>query len=388
MKIKIPVRAFVALILSFIVVISVTTLYTLRDVYGVVSPTLAKKLSEINNIVDSDFYFDKNNKEIEEAIASGYISGLGDKYAAYYSKDNATVLKNKYKGDTHGIGMLCVNTEDSQIYVWRVYSGGSAANAGLKSGDIITAVNGIEVTKTSYNDSIKSLQGKSGKKSDITYLRNGKEKTVTVTCGDYDIQSIYYNLIKNDIGYIQIIDFNSKTYLQFKNAVEELKKQGAKSYILDLRHNGGGTVDSAANIIDYILPKGDTIYIKNKNGEVVVRNRSTKSYLKAPIVVLADSKTASSSEIIISALRDFGAATIMGTKTYGKSLIQRSYALSDGSLIKLTIGEFVTEKGESYNGVGLTPDIELSPSYANDYEYYFMKDKDDTMLSEAINQLS
>lgn len=388
MKTKFPFRAIIALILCFTVIISVVTAYAFKNIYGAISPSLAKKLSQISNIVDSDYYFNTNDKEIEEAIASGYISGIGDKYAAYYSKDNATVVKNKYKGDTHGIGMLCVNTNNYQIYVWRVYSGGSAQIEGLKSGDVITAINGKSVTKTSYNDCVKLLQGKSGKKVNVTYLRNEKENTVTVTCGDYDVQSVYYNLINNKIGYIQIIDFNSKTYLQFKNAVEELKKQGAKSYIFDLRHNGGGTVDSAAKIIDYVLPKGDTIHVKNKSGEIVVRNRSNKSSLKAPIVVLADSKTASSAEIMISALKDFGAATIMGTKTYGKSLIQRNYALNDGSLIKLTIGEFVTAKGDSYNGIGLIPDIELKPSYSTDYEYYFLAPENDTMLISAINQLS
>ncbi len=383
-----PLRAIVALVLSFCVSVSVITVYLLKDIYGSISPKLAVKISQIKQIIDADYYFETIEENVMDGISSGYISGIGDKYAAYYSKDNATVVKDKYKGNAHGIGMLCVNTKNLEIYVWRVYNGSSAQSAGLINGDIITYINGKSVSQMGYSKAVKKLQGKTGKTTELTYVRDGISHTANVTFGNYDAQSVFYNVIDDKIGYVQITDFNSKTYLQFKTAIEELKKQKVKKYIFDLRHNSGGTVDSAAKILDYLLPEGEIIHVKNKSGDVTVRNRSDKNYLNAKIVILADNKSASASEIMISAMKDFGAATVMGTKTFGKSLIQRTYVLSDGSMVKLTVGEYVNSKQESYNGYGLNPDIELVPDYNSDYEYYFMNVENDSMLNAAVNQLS
>lgn len=388
MKAKIPFRAIVAAVLTIFVCGAVIAVYSLKGIYGGIPPKLASKLTEIATVVDSQYYFEADVNAIEDGVASGYMSSIGDKYSAYYSMDSATLLKNKYSGNSHGIGVLCVNTTDSEIYVWRVYSGGEADSVGLKSGDIITHIKGEKVSEMGYNNAVKKLQGKSGKSTKITYLRNGISKTVKVTFGDYDVQSVFYNKVTKQIGYIQIIDFNSKTSLQFQNAVEELQKQGAKKFIIDLRHNGGGTMDSAAKILDYLLPSGDIIHVKNENGEISVRNRSDENCIEAPMVVLVDGKSASASEILVSAMMDFKAATIMGTKTYGKSLIQRTHTLKDGSMIKLTVGEYVKADGSSYNGKGLNPDISLTPSYNNDYEYYFMSEENDGMLKSAIAQLS
>lgn len=388
MKFKIPFRAIVAAFLTIFVCGSVIAAYSLKSIYGAIPVKLAAKLSEISRVVDSQYYFEADEGVVEHGVATGYMSSIGDKYSAYYSKDSAMLLKNKYSGNSHGIGMLCVNTKESEIYVWRVYSGGSADIAGLKSGDIITHIKGEKVSEIGYQKAVKKLQGKSGNTTKITYLRNGISKTVKVTFGNYDVQSVFYNKSTKDIGYIQITDFNSKTSLQFQNGVEELQKQGAKKFIIDLRHNGGGTMDSAAKILDYLLPSGDIIHVKNEKGEISVRNRSDEKCIKVPIVILVDGESASASEIVVSAMKDFNAATIMGTKTFGKSLIQRTHTLKDGSMIKLTVGEYVKADGSSYNGIGLNPDISLTPSYSNDYEYYFMALEDDSMLREAIAQLS
>lgn len=388
LKIKIPVKAIVAIALTIFVCGSVIAADSIKTIYGSIPINLAWKLSEITSVVQDNFYFETDENEIEHGVVSGYISNIGDKYAAYYNEDSATALKNRYSGNSHGIGMLCVNTKDSEIYVWRTFSGGSAENAGLKSGDIITHINDKKVSELGYKTAAKKLQGKNGKSTDITFLHNGVSKTATVTFGDYDVQSVYYSLKSKNIGYIQIINFNNKTSLQFQNAVEQLKGEGAEKFIIDLRHNGGGTIDSAAKILDYLLPSGDIIHVKNKSGEISVRNRSDEKFLDAPIVILVDDESASASEILVSAMKDFGAATIMGTKTYGKSLIQRTFTLKDGSMIKITVGEYIRADGTSYNGIGLEPDIHLTPSYNNDYEYYFMSDKEDSMLLSAIAQLS
>lgn len=388
MKVKIPFRAVVAIVLTVFVCGAVISAYSLKNIYGGIPLKLAAKLSEIARVVDSQYYFEANENDVEQGVASGYMSSIGDKYSAYYSKDSATVLKNKYSGNTRGIGMLCVNTKEDEIYVWRVYSGSAADNAGLKSGDIITHVKGDKVSDLGYQTAVKKLQGKNGETTKITYYRNGVSKTIKVEFGNYDVQSVFYKKSTKQIGYIQITDFNSKTSLQFQNAIKELQDDGAKKFIIDLRHNGGGTMDAAANILDFLLPEGEIIHVRNESSEVSVRNYSDESCINAPIVILVDSKSASASEIMVSAMMDFDAATIMGTKTYGKSLIQRTHTLKDGSMIKLTVGEYVKPDGSSYNGEGLNPDISLTPSYSNDYEYYFMTEETDSMLKSAIAQLS
>lgn len=377
-----------AIVLTVFVCGAVIAAYSLKNIYGGIPLNLSAKISEITRVVDSQYYFEPNQNDVEHGVASGYMSSIGDKYSAYYSKDAATVLKNKYSGNTQGIGVLCVNTKESEIYVWRVYSGSAADSAGLKTGDIITHIKGEKVSEIGYQNAVKKLQGKSGESTKITYLRKGVSKTIKVTFGNYDVQSVFYEKSTKQIGYIQITDFNSKTSLQFQNAIKALQEDGAKKFIIDLRHNGGGTMDAAANILDYLLPEGDIIHVKNESGAVSVRNRSDESCVKAPIVILVDSDSASASEIMVSAMMDFDAATIMGTKTYGKSLIQRTHTLKDGSMIKLTVGEYVKSDGSSYNGEGLNPHISLTPSYSNDYEYYFMTKEEDSMLKSAIAQLS
>lgn len=388
MKIKMPVRAIVALLLTLCVIVSVLTANALKDSYSSISLVLANKLNKIDKIVNTEYYFKVNQAELENSIVNGYVEGIGDKYASYYSESDADAISDKYNGNTNGIGMFCVNTPKSEIYVWRVYSGSAADIAGLKSGDVITKINSKNVSEIGYTTATEMFKQKAGTTVKITYLREDKSYNTTVTCGVYDTQSVYPYLLNNKYGLIQIITFNAKTYLQFKNAVEELKKQGAQSYIIDLRHNGGGTVDAAANIIDYLLPECDTIHIKDKNGKVSVRNSSDKSYIKEPIVILTDDKTASSAEILTAAMQDFGRASVIGTTTYGKSLIQRAYSLGDGSVVKLTIAEFVRRDGSSYNDIGIKPDIEINPDYSSNYEYYFSDLKNDSMIKAAINQLS
>ncbi len=388
MKINLPFRGFVALFLIFTVSVSVISISLFKGQFSAVDLATAKKISEINRLVEQDYYFDVDSDAVTDGMISGYVDGLGDKYAAYYNLDTSAQQTDALNGDTHGIGIIAVESKEREIYVYKVYRDSPAAEAGIKSGDYIVAVGDRKVSKIGFKKAVESIQGSVGKKIKLTLRRGDKEYKATVKCADTDMQSVYsYVANATSFGVVQIIGFNKKTYPQFKAEVDSLIKENVTGLILDLRHNTGGTVETAAKMLDYLLPECNTVHVKYKDGKVKVRNKSDKDSLDLPCIILTDGNTASSSEIFVSVMRQQGKAVIMGSKTYGKSLIQRSYNLSDGSKVKFTIGEFVPENGESYNGIGITPDIQVDAGLSSSHDYYFLCEADDKVLQSAIEYM-
>ncbi len=390
MKFKLPIRACIAIILTFAVCTSVTTAYFLKNKLIGIDYNTVTKISEISNLVEKEYYLDIDSQKLSDSIVSGYVNGLGDKYAAYYSLDTSSAQMDSINGDTHGIGIIAVEDPITRdIFVWRVYRDSPAESAGIKSGDHIINVNGEKVTEIGFTAAVNKIQGGVGKKSKLTLSRGNKTFTAEVECAETDMQSVYSYVPKGtNIGVVQVIDFNKKTYPQFKAEVSYYVDTGAEGLIIDLRHNNGGTVDTAAEMLDYLLPECNTIHVKYKDGKVQVRDTSDASSVDLPIVILTDGNTISASEIFTSVMKQQENVTVIGQKTYGKSLIQRTYKLSDGSLVKFTIGEFVPATGESYNGIGITPDIVIEPEYTISYNYYFLTPDKDKVLAAAIKHLS
>ena len=387
-RFKFPIKALAASIISFTVIIAVLITAFLRNTVLSMDYNLALKLSEIEGLVSRDYYFSVDDAELSDAVMTGYMKGLKDTYANYYTKENAQKQIADLKGDSFGIGALMVYLSDENaLYVWKVYDNSSANAAGLKSGDYIVKVNGKTVYELGYNGAINAIRGEKGKQITLTVLRNNQYKSLKVSCAENDVQSVYSKLLQKKYGYVEVIDFNQKTAAQFKVAVDELQNEGAKALIIDLRHNGGGTVASAADMLNYLLPKGDTIRVKYKNGKTYVRNRSDKKCVNLPMAILTDGGTASSSEIFCSTMRDFGKAKLIGEKTYGKSVIQRSYNLSDGSRVKFTIGEFIPKSGKSYHKIGLEPDIAVDSGFQNDAGFYLKTPENDKVLLQSIAYL-
>ena len=387
-RFKFPVKALAATVVSFIVIVAVLITAVLRDTVFTMDYHMALKLSEIERLVNRDYYFSVDDSALSDAVMTGYVKGLKDTYANYYTKENAQKQIDSLKGDSFGIGALLVYlSNENALYVWKVYDNGAASNVGMKSGDYIVKVDGMTVKELGYDGALSAIRGEKGKAVALTVQRGTEEKTFKVTLAENDVQSVYSALLQKKYGYVEVIDFNQKTSAQFKVAVDELQKEGIKGLIIDLRHNGGGTVASAAEMLDYLLPKGDTVRVKYKNGKIYVRNRSDKKCVDRPMVILTDGGTGSSSEIFCSIMRDFGKAVLIGERTYGKSIIQRSYNLSDGSRVKFTIGEFVPKSGKSYHKIGLSPDIEVTPDFKDGADFYLKTEENDKVLLRGIEYL-
>lgn len=390
MKLRLPFRAFISIFLTFTVSVSVISIWAFRRKISGVNLKAAEKITEINQLLQEDYYFELNDSAAEDALVSGYVDGLGDKYASYYNLDTSSQQTDAINGDAHGIGVITVENKASEMYVYKVYRDSPADLAGIKAGDVIIAVGKKAVNKIGFSSAVRDIQGTVGKAVNLTIRRGEDDFKVNVKCADIDMQSVY-SYVSGDIGILQILEFNKKTYPQFKAEVDYLMKQNVKGIIFDLRHNTGGTVESAAKILDFLLPECNTVHVKYKDGKIRVRNKSDKDFIDLPFIILTDGSTASSSEIFVSVMKHQKKAVIIGSKTYGKSLIQRTYNLKDGSKVKFTIGEFVLGNGESYSEKGIEPDINVESGLDGSYDFYFLTPENDKVLKAALehmNQLS
>ena len=385
LKIKIPLRGIIAAILSFTVCVAVLTAAVIKKEFMPLRLSTAFKISEIKELVEKDFYFGVDNEKLSEAVVSGYVDGLGDSYSEYYNTSRAEEYNDKLVGESFGIGLIAV-PEKSGLYVWRVYDGGPADTAGIKPCDIITEIGGQPVTELTVSDALELLKGKDEEVKKLKVKRGSEVLNFELKCEDCDVQTVFaYVSDQHNVGRVEVLSFNKKTSTQFKAAVDSLVEMGVKGIVIDLRHNGGGTVESAAQMLDYLLPKGDTLHIKYNDGKIRTRNTSDKNSVDIPFAILTDSKTASASELFACTMRDYGKAVLIGGKTYGKFVIQRTYTLSDGTKVKFTVAEFVSASGESFNGVGLTPDIEVDVGDYDGTLYYFMSETEDEALQRAFD---
>ena len=265
--------------------------------------------------------------------------------------------------------------------------GSPAAEAGILAGDTIISVDGVKYTGSDIDEASNNIKGEAGSTVKIEILRNQQIKVFEITRRKVDINPIVSKKLENDIGYIEITSFDEETADNFKNKFEELKKQGIKSLIIDLRNNGGGLVDQTLKIADYIVPKGNELLITvDKDKEEIIEKAEEDVLIDMPIVVLVNGNTASSSEILAGALKDWEEATIIGTTTYGKGVIQQLLTLRNGAGLKVTIQEYYTPKRNKINGVGIEPDIivNLPEGVEN---HYNLEENQDTQLQKAIEKL-
>ena len=314
-----------------------------------------------------------------------------DKYSAYYSLEEYLAMLAGSQGSAKGIGVYVSGTETS-IVVTYVMPGSPAETAGVKAGDKITAVNGVLVSEVGYNAAVNMVAGENGTPVTLTVERDGTEQDITVIRGDYTAYTVIHSLMEENgekIGYVKIIQFDSITVTQFKNAVEELKASGCEKFIFDLRGNPGGELNSVVAMLDYILPKGPIVHILDADKNETQVYESDANEVTGEMIVLADGNTASAGELFTSALRDYEKATIIGTKTYGKGCGQSFHPLSNGGFITVTSFFYNPPFGENYDGIGIYPDIEveLPKEYKNTNTLIIPKGSD-TQLAAAIAELT
>lgn len=349
---------------------------------------ISKKLESYKKIIDKYYLGDIDESKLEEGAIKGYIEGLGDPYTEYISKEDMEDYIDDTLGNFVGIGIYMVkNTKYDKIQVLSTIKGSPAEKAGVKSGDLILSVDGVEYKADDMTTASNNIKGEEGTKVNIELLRGTEKVKYEITREKIKVNQVEGKVLSNNIGYIQFTSFDETTAEDFKAKYKELEKQGIKSLIIDLRNNGGGIVDQALDIADYMTDKDAVLlYEVDKNGKEKVNKSKNASIINMPIIVLTNENTASASEILAGALKDLGKAKIVGTKTYGKGVIQQILKLSDGSGIKITIEEYQTPNKNKINKVGIEPDekVELPDSVENIFD---VKESEDTQLQKAMEML-
>ena len=348
-------------------------------------------LSKIKKAIDKNFLWqDKIDEEkLKDGAIKGYVEGLGDKYTEYISKDEMKKFTEDINGSFVGIGIYMIADESSgKIIVYHPISDSPADKAGIKAGDIIASVNGVEYGYDDFNTIADHIKGEAGTKVKLVIERDGEKLDFEIVREKIETNPITSKMLEKNIGYLNLPSFDKDVSKKLKEKIDDLIEKGAKSLILDLRNNGGGMVDECTEITDLFLDKDKTIMTtKDKKGNVQKSVTKNKKLYEIPLVILVNENTASASEILTGALKDNNRTKVIGTKTYGKGVIQSVFNLSDGSGLKITTAEYFTPNGIEINKKGITPDIEVKlPDTVK--SVYAVEEKDDTQLKKAIEELS
>ena len=346
------------------------------------------ELSKYRSIIDKYYLGEVNDEDLLEGAIRGYIDGLGDPYTEYISKEEMQEYMEDTLGNYVGIGIYMIKDEKTnRVKVLSPIKNSPAETAGIQPGDLIIAVNGKEYTGDEMTQMSNDIKGEEGTEVTLTILRNNESLEIKVKREKIKVNPVESKVLENNIGYIAFTSFDETTAEDFKSKFEELQKQNIKSLIIDLRNNGGGLVDQAVDIAGYVLDKDSVVlYEVDKNGNEVVEKTTTAPIIDMPIIILTNENTASASEILAGALKDFGKAKTVGIKTYGKGVIQEILSVKDGSGIKITTSEYQTPNRNKINKIGIEPDekVELPDDVTSVLN---VPEDKDTQLQKAIEML-
>ena len=351
---------------------------------------VTKKLEQIQDIIDKKYLFEEkiDTSEEEAGIYQGFLSGLNDPYAVYYTPDELTSFLDETNGSYCGIGALVSqNVQTGVSTIVRVFEGSPAEEAGILPGDALYKVDGTEVIGMDLSLLVNNyVKGEEGSQLTITVYRENSDeyKDITLTRRPIDVQTVSGKMLDDEIGYISVAEFDRVTADQCKSKIEELQGEGMKRLIIDLRNNPGGEVTTVVSMADYILKDGGRILtVANKKGTEETYDAEDGHSLEIPMVVLVNGNSASASEVFTGAMKDYGVATIVGTKTFGKGIVQTLMPLSDGSAIKLTTDHYYTPNGNDIHGKGIEPDVEVELDEEAAQEVVIPEEKDN-QLQKAV----
>lgn len=396
-KVSLGVAATVTLI-AMAVTFSMTMTVSMNMFNNTVSSVKNKermynKLSEVDRYVRANEYFDINDDTLNDTIASGYMLGISDRYARYYSAKAYSERVGLANGRLMGIGVAVVKDPSSgYARIIRVYDNTPATNVGLEVGGFITAIGDTSTRSMSDTAAMTSaLLGEEGSTVSIKYLTPlREEQSFEITHANYTTPSIStVRLMDNGVGYLRIDSFTSGTAVEFRNAVNSLTNQGATSLIFDLRDNSGENLNAALVATDYCVPSGLIAQSQDKGGNVADLRVSDENEITLPMVCLVNGSTASGAELFANALRKMAGATIVGSTTAGKGvLLSDPQSLSDGSAVVITVGILLDNEGKNWNGTGLTPDVDASLTNDEQSSYYDFTVDNDPQITKAINAIS
>lgn len=361
------------------------------------------KIDELSDYIDEYYYEDYDKDSLKDSMLHGLVDGLGDQYSVYYTADEYKELQISTTGTYYGIGAgLKQDADTKKVTISKVYSGTPSEEAGLKKGDEIVSVDGIDATSEELTDLVSKIRGEEGTTVKLEIRRDGVEDTFTVEVErkNVELPSVEGRMLDNGVAYIQISEFQTNTASQFAETLTGLQNQGMNGLIVDLRGNPGGLLTAVTEIVESLLPAeevgdlpaGTVVYTKDKNGKIQTFGEDDGKNIDCPIVVLVDENSASASEIFAGAMKDYSEdgyidATLVGKTTFGKGIVQTIFNLSDGDAIKVTTSKYYTPNGHNIHGTGIDPDVEVDYEYTGDtnadYDMQY-----DVQLQKAIEVMN
>ncbi|MDR1559029.1 MAG: S41 family peptidase [Clostridiales bacterium] len=360
-----------------------------RSVYNRITRqplTVDEKISEIMGVLDSHSINPYEQDELRENMFRGLVAGVGDPYTTYFDEKSLNSFMQSTEGTYGGIGVVVTSDpKDKLVTIVTAYEGAPGALSGLKTGDKFMKVNGLDVSDASLDDVTTMTKGQAGTAVRITVYRASEDRTfdVNVVRQKIDIPTISQKVLEGNIGYIRISAFDRVTVDQFVSAYNELHDGGMRGLIIDLRNNPGGLLDVVTKISDILVPEGIIVYTEDKSGLREYIN-SDKNAISVPLVLLVNGNSASASEVLSGAVKDLNVGVLVGTKTFGKGIVQNLYPLSDGSAVKVTVAKYYTPSGVCIQGDGIIPDYVVEMSDEDTARISELTLEEDAQLSKAV----
>lgn len=345
------------------------------------------KLESIQSLLDKNFYFEEDEQTKQDGIIKGYMEGLDDPYSVYYTQEEYASFVEDTEGEYVGVGVQVSQDVDTKIITIVKVFDGPAKEAGLLEEDIITEVNGEDISNQDIDTVVDKIRGEEGTEVTITVYRSldGENHELKMPRQKVENPTVEYKMLDHNIGYIEVSSFYEVTAQQYIAAVKDLESQGMEGLIVDLRNNGGGLLDIATEMLDYMLPAGKIVYTEDKDGNIIEEYNSTDDeQFTKPLAVLVNGYSASASEIFAGAIKDYGIGSLVGSNTFGKGIVQRMFPLTDGSAIKLTIAKYFTPKGNDIHEEGIKPDVE---EVFDSEAYKESEGEKDNQLQAAVNNV-
>ncbi|SCP95689.1 S41 family peptidase [Anaerobium acetethylicum] len=357
---------------------------------SVTSDSVISKADRIMSIIDANFLNEADEEQMIEGMYKGLVDGLEDPYSVYFDAEEYQSMMESTNGIYGGIGVtVSQDPETGIITLVKPFEGSPGMEAGILPGDILYKVNGEEVTGEDLSEVVAKIKGEEGTKVLLTIVREGEADyiDVEVVRRQIEVPTIASKMLENNIGYIQIVEFDEVTPDQFKEALSSLEKQGMKGLVVDLRDNPGGLLSAVNEILDQFLAKGLIVYTEDKNGKREEYLSDEEHQFNKPLAVLVNGNSASASEIFSGAIKDYGIGTLIGTTTFGKGIVQTVVDLGDGTAMKLTISKYYTPKGNNIHGIGIEPDIALELDDAV-RQKAVITEEEDNQLQKALEVLN
>lgn len=361
-------------------------------------------LEEISNYYEGLYVNDIDYDNLKLNLVNALIQSYGDKYGEYLTPELAVDSKRQMNNLVYGIGVLVraelgtdtetdetSKTSKDDIYIIDVYEGSGAEEVGITAGCRLTKINGEDINfdEKSYNDIIDSIRGEENTTVNITYIdTDNKEHTVDVVRKAVTTNTVKYQVLDDNVGYIKIREFNSNTDEEFKEALEYMTENNISNFVFDLRDNPGGLLDSVVNTLDILLPNQTMLYVVDSNGDTVDTYKSDKDCMKFNSVCLVNENTASAAELFTQTLKDEKLTTVIGTKTYGKGTVCTVLTTSDGGSLQISTNKYLTPSKTCVEGVGVIPDIEMKLSEDKAKISYKLDIKEDDLINKAIDTLN